>query len=238
MVRQHGTRATSAADCGRRQECGAASAAAAAGTASWQPDYRPGFLTSAAAAELFDAVLTHADWHAETVRLFGRAHTVPRRVAWYGARGLNYRYSGNDHVAAGWPDFIREPLRRVGDALDADFNFVLINHYRDGSDSIGWHVDDEPALTGSVASISLGATRRFLIRPPAAIDDAGDAAGRRSSIRLDLADGSLLALPVESRLAHCLPRTRRFVAARISLGFRCVTLGRGGAAFSTATRAG
>ena len=46
------------------------------------------------------------------------------------------------------------------------FNSVLLNLYRDGQDSMGWHSDDESELgpAPAIASLSLGEPRRFLLR--------------------------------------------------------------------------
>jgi alkylated DNA repair dioxygenase AlkB len=43
---------------------------------------------------------------------------------------------------------------------------VLLNLYRNGVDSMGWHSDDERELGERpvIASVSLGATRRFRLR--------------------------------------------------------------------------
>jgi len=87
-------------------------------------------------------------------------------------------------------------------------NFVLINFYRNGGDYMGWHADDERGLADRVASVSLGATRRFLLRPP----------GRNRSLGLDLEPGSLLLL--DGSVRHSLPRTRKPVGERVNLTFR------------------
>ena len=97
------------------------------------------------------------------------------------------------------------------------FNCVLLNLYRDGSDSMGWHSDDEPELGDApdIASLSLGATRRFLLR---------HRTERSRRFALDLTDGSLLLMraPMQAFWQHCVPRTRRPVAPRINLTWRYI----------------
>ncbi len=177
-----------------------------------QPGYRhvPSYLADAQADGLFDWLVGSVDWRSEHIRMFGKTVPVPRLVAWFGDPGICYRYSAIDHLAGGWPS----PLRRLRDRLcldcSADFNFVLLNRYRDGADSMGWHRDDEAALAGPVASLSLGATRRLRVRVPGSIN----------SVALELSHGALLVH--ERHLPHALVKTRRRVGERVNLSFRTV----------------
>ena len=107
----------------------------------------------------------------------------------------------------------------------APFNSVLANLYRDGRDAMGWHSDDEPELGSApvIASVSLGATRRFVLKH------------RRDAARklvLELAPGSLLVMAGDTQrnYRHALPRTARPVGERINLTFRCLRPGSWGAA--------
>jgi alkylated DNA repair dioxygenase AlkB len=106
---------------------------------------------------------------------------------------------------------------RVGDACGTRFDSVLANLYRDGRDSMGWHSDDEPELGPApvIASISLGATRRFVLK------QRRDGA---SPLSLDLPHGSLLVMSGETQrnYRHALPRSARVLAPRINLTFRTV----------------
>ena len=89
------------------------------------------------ADELLAWCLNDVDWQREYVHIAGRKVEVPRRVAWFGDAGCAYRYSGCDHVADGWPT----ELKRVSSRLKREgwirANFVLLNLYRDGADSMG-----------------------------------------------------------------------------------------------------
>jgi len=171
-------------------------------------DYRPEFLEADEAAALQRLLQAEAAWQHESLRLFGREVAVPRLLAWYGDAGLNYRYSGADHACHGWLPGLDDLRRRLETALGLRFNFVLVNRYRHGADYMGWHRDDERGMGRWVASVSLGARRRFLVR----------ADGQQRSHRLDLAPGSLLVM--DGRLRHSLPRTRAAVGERINLTFR------------------
>jgi len=91
---------------------------------------------------------------------------------------------------------------------------VLANAYRNGADSMGWHADNEPELGQQpvIASISLGAERRFLIRP--------GRKGRSSPIMLE--HGSLLLMSGDSQdgYQHCVPKTSPKEGLRINLTYR------------------
>lgn len=173
--------------------------------------YRRGFLPLDDSERLCRELLETVCWREEWLHLYGRRVRVPRLIAWYGDPGLNYRYAGRDHHTTGWPARLTEVRDRLTAVLGPTFNFVLLNRYRDGDDHMGWHTDDERGHGHRVASVSLGATRRFLVR----------AGGETRSRRYDLEAGSLLVL--DGRCPHRLPPTRRPVGERINLTFRQVT---------------
>mgnify|MGYP001828918869 CR=1 FL=1 len=170
--------------------------------------YLPAFLPPPASARLFGWLLYAVPWQQETIVLFGRETKVPRRVAWFGEAGLDYRYSGRSHPGTGWPEPLDALRARIEQELGQTPNFVLLNRYRTGADSMGWHRDDEAGCTGDIASLSLGADRTFLLRP--------DCASR--STRLVLEHGSLLVF--DGRVRHALPKTRRAAGERVNLTFR------------------
>jgi len=168
----------------------------------------PHFLTPAEADALLGWLLGDVEWRRESVRLFGREREVPRLVAWFGDAGRCYRYSGVDHLARGWPKPVAALRERVAGLLPAAPNFALLNRYRDGADCLGWHTDAEPMACDQLASLSLGARRRFLLR----------AAPDRPSVRLNLGHGCLLLF--DRHLPHSLPRTKRACGERVNVSFR------------------
>lgn len=174
--------------------------------ADWE--YIPGYLSRACADRLLNWLTNNVNWQSEQIQLFGQQRQVPRLVAWFGDGGCSYRYSKLEHPGIGWPSPLLALRDDIGKTLACDQNFVLLNRYRNGSDSMGWHADDEPTMGPTTASLSLGSTRRFLIRPQAG----------QSSARLDLEHGSLLVM--KSHLRHCLPKSTRPLAERINLSFR------------------
>ncbi|CAM9488996.1 unnamed protein product [Ectocarpus sp. 6 AP-2014] len=110
-------------------------------------------------------------WMQRPIKLFGREIPQPRLTCFYGRTGVSYRYSGKTLEATPWDGVpaIQEILAAAGAAAGVDpgyFNCVLLNWYRDGADYMGWHSDDEKELEkgAAIASVSLGAGRRFQLR--------------------------------------------------------------------------
>jgi len=176
--------------------------------------YLPGAFTQADADRLFDALRRGIDWRQEQITLFGQRRLVPRLVAWHGDPGARYTYSGAVHEPLPWTPALLELRDRVESLAGQPFNSVLLNLYRDGRDGMGWHADDEPELGRDpvIASVSLGATRRFRLRHRK----------HRDTIHVDLGHGSLLLMqgPTQHHWVHAVPKTSRPVGERINLTFR------------------
>jgi alkylated DNA repair dioxygenase AlkB len=167
--------------------------------------YQADFLSCEEADRLF-SVCRGLAWQTEVFQMFGKPTRAPRSLSWFGDPGLNYRYTGLDHPAIGWPRHLAELRDRVAAKTGARFNFLLLNKYEHGQQYMGWHRDDEAASAPSIASLSIGCARRFRV-------DAND--GIRD---LRLAHGSLLVF--DGRLRHTLPKTQTDIATRINLTFR------------------
>lgn len=167
------------------------------------------------ASELLDRLLTGIDWQHEEVLIFGQRRPVPRLVAWHGDPGASYTYSGTLHQPLPWTPALELVRERVLSLTGCAFNSVLLNLYRDGRDGMGWHSDDEPELGRDpvIASVSLGAPRRFCLRHR-----------RRKDQRLDvsLGHGSLLLMAgaTQHHWVHAVPKTAVPVGPRVNLTFR------------------
>lgn len=180
--------------------------------------YDAGFLDRRSADRLLEWSLTHIRWEHHVIRIFGRDVPTPRRSAWFGDPGARYTYSGLTLDPRPWPPALA-PLRdRVEAAIGSRFNAVLANLYRDGTDSMGWHADDEPELGRDpvIASVSVGAVRRFTMRHATRRD--------LEHLVLELEHGSLLVMAgsTQHHWRHALPKTRRPVGPRVNLTFRSV----------------
>ena len=136
-----------------------------------------------------------------------------------GDPGARYRYSGTTHTPSPWHAAVLNLRDRIAAHCDAPFNSVLINLYRTGQDSMGWHADNEPELGPEplIASVSLGATRDFRLRR----NDRS-----QPTITHALESGSLLVMKgdMQRDWQHSLPRRARVNQPRINLTFRQVTV--------------
>ncbi|NNE69041.1 MAG: alpha-ketoglutarate-dependent dioxygenase AlkB [Rhodothermales bacterium] len=179
--------------------------------------YRPDFLQQARADSLLESLLESIPWEQHSVRLFGKSVPCPRLSAWHGDPGARYAYSGTRHDPQPWtPDLlaVRDALTGVG---PRPFNSVLLNRYRTGQDSMGWHADDEPELGPDpvIASVSLGARRKMRFRLKA---------DHRQTHELWLDHGSLLIMREDCQRLwqHALPKSRKIAEERINLTYRLI----------------
>ncbi len=177
----------------------------------------PGWL--AEAPQLLPLLSDEVPWRQESITVWGRRHRVPRLTCWMGDAGAAYRYSGLLLQPEPWTPLVSGLRQRVEAVAGCRFHAVLLNLYRTGDDRMGWHADDEPELdpAATIASLSLGATRRFQLRSLRRGED-----GRRETIALDLGDGDLLLMdpPTQRHWQHQLPARRGVRAPRLNLTFR------------------
>ena len=174
-----------------------------------------GFLSPDEAAGWIARLRRALPWRQEEIQLYGKVHPVPRLSCWLGDAGRTYRYSGIEHHPVPWGP-VEPLLRQVERATGDRYNSALANCYRSGADTVGWHADDEPELgrRPRIASISFGATRRFVLRHRET----------RQKHELELTSGSLLWMggATQACWEHRVPRTKRAVGERINLTFRWV----------------
>lgn len=128
----------------------------------WSPE----FLSAEEQAALFVSCRDQITWEYRNINIGGRSVPVPRGLAWFG--DVPYTYSGLKHEPVAMPAKLRALADRIEAALaeagvQAKFNSVLMNYYRNGRDSIGMHSDDERELGRQpiIGSVSLGAPRKF-----------------------------------------------------------------------------
>lgn len=184
----------------------------AAGAAGAPPvRYWPAFLSAAEADRAFAALRVELPWQRRASRMYGRAIAVPRGEVWVAARA--YTYSRRRYEPNPWTPALLELKARVEAAAGCAYNSVLANLYENENDSVGWHADDEPEMSAAhpIASLSLGAERRFEMRHGAA-----------PPVALALAHGSLLVMAagMQQEWRHRVPKCRQACGARINLTFR------------------
>jgi len=179
--------------------------------------YEPDAFGRAASDRYFRLLQERVAWKQERIAIFGRDVAMPRLTAWYGDVGASYTYSGLRNDPSPWTPELSELRDAVAARLRHRFNSVLLNRYRSGRDGVSWHSDDEPELGDEpvIASLSFGATRRFLLR---------DRSTRERAASLELEHGSLLVMRGRSQrvFQHCVPKDPRATGERINLTFRTI----------------
>jgi len=179
------------------------------------------FLDPAKADYFYFRLIEETQWHQPEILMFGRKVRSPRLAAWYGDENAFYTYSGVTNSPLPWTSVLSELKDELEQVVQFRFNSVLINLYRDGNDAMGWHSDDEPELGDQpmIASVSLGASRRFLLRHK-------DVEKRTASTRLELSHGSLLTMGGQTQRywQHSVSRTKKSVMQRVNLTFRRVLI--------------
>ena len=179
----------------------------------WYPDWLAAAEATRALAQLIDEV----EWRQDTMGTPAGRVPLPRLTAWQGEPEAVYVYSGIRNVPQPWTPTIAELKSAVQAICGARFNSVLINRYRSGTDSMGWHADREPELGTHpvIASVSLGVARTFDLRH--------NKTGIVQSFSLK--GGSLLIMKGETQAQwrHRVPKEPRVSGERINLTFRWVT---------------
>ena len=178
--------------------------------------YAADFLTQEEAWKLYEHFEATLDWESGEIQLFGKKHPIPRLEAYYAEDGRSYGYSGKKLTIRPFTPALLEIKQKIEAWSGERFNAVLANYYRNGQDSNGWHADNEPELGENpvIASISLGAVRRFDLRNNET----------REQKQLLLEHGSLLLMggALQHYWKHQVAKTKRVDTGRINLTFRWV----------------
>jgi alkylated DNA repair dioxygenase AlkB len=176
------------------------------------------FLNPTDSEELFHKLRDTIQWGQEYLNIYGKKIPFPRQTAWYGDQGTDYMYSKKLYHPLPWiPKLlqIKSKLERV--YAEERFKSVLLNRYRNGMDKVSWHSDDEKAFgkNPTIASVSLGATRRFDLRYKP---------DKTKIYHFELTPGSLLIMKgeLQSYWEHQVPQQKNITGERINLTFRKV----------------
>ncbi|GMN11655.1 alpha-ketoglutarate-dependent dioxygenase AlkB [Croceitalea sp. MTPC9] len=179
--------------------------------------YFPNFIENQKANSYFKNLKTTIPWQQDNIKVFGKIHPQPRLTALFGNNGKSYSYSNITMNPHSFTSELLELKEAIESISEISFTTCLLNLYRDGKDSNGWHSDDEAELGKNpvIASISLGQERFFHLR------HKND---KRLRQKILLTHGSLLLMKGETQhfWQHQIPKTTRQIKERINLTFRVV----------------
>ncbi len=167
--------------------------------------------------ELFRVLLEEINWRQDKMNVYGKEVNLPRKTAWYGDRNKSYTFSGIHLEPEPWTPTLLQIKERIEEVAEVEFNSVLLNLYRSGSDGISWHTDAERELGENpvIGSVSFGETRRFMFR---------HRYDKEVKSEVDLTHGSFLLMAGETQhfWQHQIPKTSRKIEPRINLTFRLI----------------
>ena len=179
--------------------------------------YYPNFINAKEADKLFELLIDQIPWRNDPITLFGKTYPQPRMTSLHGHTTDSYGYSN----IVMQPNPMGKPLldieKKLNAFTDETFTTVLLNLYRDGNDSNGWHADNEKELGKNpvIASVSLGAPRFFSLKHNTK---------KSQRLKIELSHGSLLLMEGTTQhfWKHQIAKTAKVVAPRINLTFRKV----------------
>jgi alkylated DNA repair dioxygenase AlkB len=179
--------------------------------------YYSGFFTPGESDMYLQLLENEIIWKQEPVKIFGKEVLQPRLTALYGDQDKPYTYSGVTMRPHKWTMPLLEIKRKIEEKAGVHFSSVLLNFYRGGKDSMGWHRDNEKELgiNPVIGSVSFGATRTFILR------NCGNRKIKRS---VELTHGSFLLMKGSTQhfWEHHVPKTEKTISPRINLTFRII----------------
>ncbi len=177
--------------------------------------YDKNFLSSVEASRYFKILRNETAWQQDQIKVFGKVYDQPRLTALYANNNFPYSYSNIIMYPSPFSATLLEIKEKVEQQLKKEFTTCLLNLYRHGQDSNGWHADNEKELGKNpiIASVSLGAERMFHMK---------HRTDNSQKIKINLIHGSLLVMSSSTQhyWLHQIPKTKKHVEERINLTFR------------------
>jgi alkylated DNA repair dioxygenase AlkB len=167
---------------------------------------------------LYKNLTENIKWQQDQMKIFGKSVDLPRLTAYYGDSDLSYSYSGIDMKPHPWNYDLLFIKARIEKEVNTEFTSCLLNFYRHGKDSMGWHQDNEKELgeNPTIASVTFGETRPFQLKH---ISDK-----QLKKVDIPLTHGSLLIMQGTTQhfWKHQIPKTNKPIQPRINLTFRII----------------
>ena len=176
------------------------------------------FFDKKEADAIFRQLAKEIPWQQDDIQVFGKIHPQPRLTALFGNEGKPYSYSNIKMQPYPWTLLLQKIKSYVESVSDTNFTTVLLNQYRDGKDSNGWHADNEKELGENpiIASLSFGTSRRFDLKH----------ISKAEKLSVELKSGSLLVMSGETQhyWKHQIAKSKKITTGRINLTFRTIRL--------------
>lgn len=180
-------------------------------------EYYPNFFDAFRANELFEKLKNEIPWQQDNITVFGKTHPQPRLTALFGNEGKPYSYSNIVMQPNPWNPLLMFIKNEIEEICQEHFTTVLLNYYRDGKDSNGWHADNERELGRNpiIASVSFGEDRFFHLQHNTI---------KEQKLKINLEHGSLLLMKGTTQhfWKHQIPKTAKPIGPRINLTFRII----------------
>jgi alkylated DNA repair dioxygenase AlkB len=181
--------------------------------------YLPEFFSKNESAQLFIELKNEIEWKHEPIFIFGKKVMQPRLTALYGDPLIPYGYSGIEMNAKPFNKTLLHIKNKIESFANHEFTHVLLNYYRNGQDSMGWHRDNERSLGKMpvIGSVSFGVSRDFQLR---------NYVNKKLKTNLTLESGSLLIMKGKSQECweHQIPKSKKVLEERINLTFRKIII--------------
>jgi len=170
--------------------------------------------------ELFELLTQNIQWKQEPVKIMGQEILQPRLTAWYGDEGMAYSYTGITMHPLPWTDELLTIKNAIEEVSGEHFNSALLNLYRDGSDSVGWHRDNEKSLgiNPVIGSVSFGESREFSLKH---YKDKK----LRGKVMLDSGSFLLMKGETQHNWLHSIQKNPAITKPRINITFRTIKAG-------------
>ena len=167
---------------------------------------------------LFNILKSETRWVQNDIVIFGKKYKIPRLNDWYGSVDMNY--SNINFEAKPLTKTLDQIRKKIEKETSSKYNSVLMNLYRNGNDSMGWHSDDENIYNpiAPIASLSLGGSRWMKVKKK-----TKKGLGKKTlKLRLDTGDLIIMKYPTQEMLKHAIPKSSMNIDERINLTFRSV----------------
>ncbi len=177
--------------------------------------YYPHFFSPEESQNFYQILMSEILWKQEPIKIFGKLIMQPRLTAWYGDPTKTYRYSGIEMTPQPWTSTLEIIKSKIEKVSAVNFTSVLLNQYRNQTDSMGWHRDNEKELgkNPTIGSVSFGAPRTFRFR---------HYHDHKIKTEIELENGSFLLMRGASQnlWEHSVPKRSKVLDTRINLTFR------------------